>query len=416
MCDTLGILKEHAAYFAKNSDRSPNEAQVIELYSAKQHKTASELKATYIELEQAERTNAMLLSRPVWMWGAEMGVNEHGVCIGNEAVFTKGAYSKTGLTGMDLVRLALERADSAYNALNTILELLEKFGQGGNCGYDKKFYYDNSFLIMDRSDLYVLETAGRNWAYKKSKAASISNRLSIGSDGTKYSNGQVDFAAHYSDPLFTHFSGSKSRLAQTGCALKTAHDAASLFEALRTHTPENKAPLTAASLKSPCMHFGGLVGDHTTSSMVVELGSSIKLFLTGSSTPCISLFKPYELLNPVVPPVFAQGDAKAEQYWREKEQFHRSLISKVLPKEFYDERDVLESRWLKAAKNANSNEMHKLSLRAFEEETCFYARWKKHKPQDGKASRLFLKNWEKKNTAFYALSEAKNNNLNEEAK
>ncbi len=406
MCDTLGFLTKQTAYFAKNSDRSPNEAQVIEFYKAKAHKAASKLKATYIELDQADRTNAVLLSRPAWMWGAEMGVNEHGVCIGNEAVFTKGAYSKTGLTGMDLVRLALERADSAYNALNTILELLMQFGQGGNCGYDKKFFYDNSFLIIDRTDLYVLETAGRNWVYKKSEAASISNRLSIGMDGTKYSNGAVDFAALHSDPLFTHFSGSKSRLAQTGCALNTAHDAASLFRALRTHTPDNQYPLTAASLNSPCMHYGGIVGDHTTSSIVVELNKTIKVFLTGSSTPCISLFKPYELLNPVVPPVFAQGDAGAEQYWREREQFHRSLIGKVLPKEYYEERDILEANWLKVCENANSEEMHNLSLRALKEEASFYEHWQKYKPEEGKAKRGFLRNWEKKNAAFYAQPKA----------
>ena len=108
---------------------------------------------TYISIPQAERTYAVLLSRPVWMWGAEMGVNEFGLCIGNEAVFTKGAYGKTGLTGMDMVRLALERCKSAKEALELLIELLKTYGQGGNCGYAHDFYYDNAFLLMDRSEL-----------------------------------------------------------------------------------------------------------------------------------------------------------------------------------------------------------------------------------------------------------------------
>lgn len=61
---------------------------------------------TYIEIDQVPHTYRTVLSRPAWLWGAEMGANEHGVCIGNEAVYTKESCSTDdGLIGMDYVRL-----------------------------------------------------------------------------------------------------------------------------------------------------------------------------------------------------------------------------------------------------------------------------------------------------------------------
>lgn len=63
------------------------------------------LQCTYIEVEQVLKTHAVILSRPSWLWGAEMGANEHGVCIGNEAVWTKEPVGEgEALLGMDLLR------------------------------------------------------------------------------------------------------------------------------------------------------------------------------------------------------------------------------------------------------------------------------------------------------------------------
>lgn len=79
-----------------------------------------------------------------------MGANECGVVIGNEAVWTSIPYNNTGLLGMDLVRLGLERGKTAYQALKLITELLEEYGQGGNCAEHFAMGYHNSFIIVDK--------------------------------------------------------------------------------------------------------------------------------------------------------------------------------------------------------------------------------------------------------------------------
>ena len=85
---------------------------------------------------------------------------------------------------MDLVRLALERASTAEDAVSVIVELLEHHGQGGPCSYERPhFTYDNSFLVADASGAFVLETAGRQWASEpvRGPGRSISNGLTIAS-------------------------------------------------------------------------------------------------------------------------------------------------------------------------------------------------------------------------------------------
>ncbi len=57
---------------------------------------------------------------------------------------------------MDYVRLALERGSTAKEALEVIIELLEQYGQGGNCGFEHKVYYHNAFMIVDRHEAWVL--------------------------------------------------------------------------------------------------------------------------------------------------------------------------------------------------------------------------------------------------------------------
>lgn len=188
-CDTFVALppatRNDCIVFGKNSDRPSGEVQEVVYVPRTQHGESAKLQCTYIEVDQVPETCAVMLSKPAWMWGAEMGANEHGVCVGNEAVFThlNGPDDRTErLLGMDLVRLGLERGKSAREALDVIVSLLEKHGQGGPCSdTDPSFTYHNSFLIADRTEAWVLETAGKLWAAEnvKSGCRNISNCLSI---------------------------------------------------------------------------------------------------------------------------------------------------------------------------------------------------------------------------------------------
>lgn len=79
---------DNSIIFAKLSDREVNEAQGLRFIPGQKHSKGSTVKCTFMEIPQVEETYSILVSCPFWMWGAEMGVNQFGVCIGNEAIFT----------------------------------------------------------------------------------------------------------------------------------------------------------------------------------------------------------------------------------------------------------------------------------------------------------------------------------------
>ena len=402
MCDTLGRVGKGRSFFAKNSDRSPNEIQILEYIAPKQGLSGS-VNCTYISIPQVEETYGVLLSRPAWMWGAEMGVNEFGLCIGNEAVFTKGAYGKTGLTGMDMVRLALERSKTAKEALDLLIFLLETYGQGGNCGFDHDFYYDNAFLVQDREALYVLETAGKQWVYKQYPAANISNRLSIGSDGDGYSAGEAfDFCKRFTEPVYTTFSGSVHRKQQLKNCLPGADSVAGCIHALGQHHEKVKNPFAKGSVSSACMHFGGLVGDHTTSSMVVSLEENrTVVWSTGSSLPCVSLFKPWCFGTEATLPIVPEGSKAGENYWLEAEKFRRSLLGKRIPEAYYREKEEIQQRWIAQAEGISAEDFPAFSQACLEEEGRFYEKWKDFPFEPCGCAPGFRSRWQKKSQVLF---------------
>lgn len=338
------VVEPSRVLFAKNSDRDPNEAQLLDWQPRRSHEPGSPLRCTWVTIDQVAETNAVLLSRPFWMWGAEIGANEHGVVIGNEAVFTDQPYAKVGLTGMDLLRLALERADTAAGAVEVLTTLLGQHGQGGGCGHEKRsFTYHNSFLVADGTEAYVLETAGALWAVERvtAGARSISNGLTI-----------EGFAQH-GDRLHTHFSRCRTRQARTQSAAAAATSVADLMSALRDHGTASGEPdysLITGAMAAPCMHAGGLAAaSQSTASWVAELhpGGDHRHWVTGTSAPCTGIFKPVRVTEPLPlgPEPSDRFDART-LWWRHELLHRRVMTDPTRLGRYAPERDALEARWV----------------------------------------------------------------------
>jgi dipeptidase len=343
MCDTLVRVSPGRVLFAKNSDRDPNEAQFLEWHPRRAHTAGSALRCTWIEIPQAPVTHAVLLSRPFWMWGAEIAANEHGVVIGNEAVFTRQPYAATGLTGMDLVRLGVERAETASSAVEVITGLLETHGQGGGCGHeDRSFTYHNSFIVADSHGAFVLETAGRRWqAQRVAEAWSISNGLTLPEMISER------------DPLRSAVACCDPRRARTLAAAQRAQGVADLTAVLRAHEHPGSEPgyrLVNGGMSAPCMHAGGVVASsQTTASWVAELRpEGVQHWVTATSAPCLSLFKPVRVDSPLDLGPTPTDRADDRSLWWRHERLHRAVMqdpARLRPL-FEDERDAVEARWL----------------------------------------------------------------------
>nr|WP_122012500.1 C69 family dipeptidase [Maliibacterium massiliense] len=382
MCDTFVVTPaasaDHQMLFAKASDRSPNEPSCALRLPPVDYAPGTRVRCTYIEIDQAPHTYGTLLFKPSWMWGCEMGANEHGLNIGNEAVFTRLPCAKEGgLTGMDLARLALERCRTPRQAVDTITGLLARHGQGGNCSFDGTFYYHNSFLIADASEAWVLETAGPYWAAKKVEGIyAISNALTIhrkydllhpdviafaGGKGWCTGAADFDFAKCFTDPVRTAFAhaGRRRRLVTAYLAQRSGRlTPMDMAGALRQHSKRDV--YKGGSGSSVCMHAGARPGaSHTTAAYIAHLGPHRSTYyLTGASLPCTSMFKPYWLEageTQLVLPPYAQSAAVEAWLWRER--LPRAIMQRRLSAAaiagYMLERDKLEARWFAEAEEAH---------------------------------------------------------------
>ncbi|HEY5076440.1 MAG TPA: peptidase family C69 [Acidimicrobiia bacterium] len=318
MCDTLCVRTNEATLFAKNSDRHPDEAQVVEWHDRRAG--GAELRTQYLTVADPG-AYAFLGSRPTWLWGVEHGVNEHGVAIGNEKVWTvdRPRDLPPALLGMDLVRLGLERAASAEEALTVLTTLLERHGQGGSGEPHRDEPYFSSFLVADPDAGFVLETSNRTWAARPVGAgAAISNRITLTTDWTRASSNladDTDFDTYRWPRMPTAIADHRLSHTRAAVARGTATTARDLAGALRDHGRGRNAeelPLDVGADGagfSVCMHRRES-HSQTTASMIAELRTAAPARAWVSlGNPCSSVYVP------CFPPAVAPELAEAEQ-WR----------------------------------------------------------------------------------------------------
>ena len=379
MCDTyiaLGhVTKNGNVIFGKNSDRLDSEAQLITHSPRMKHSKGEGLDCTHISIPQVAETYEVLLSQPYWMWGAEMGANEFGVVIGNEAIATKEPLNDTGLLGMDLLRLGLERGNTAKKALDIIINLLEPHGQGES--HNKKgLNYHNSYIVADSKEAYVLETAGRWWIVEIVKSfRSISNNISIRGKGDMRREGIIEHAieqGYCKDENDFDFKMifSSSPLPDTfpvesrdGCSLNQLMSYRGeispelMMKFLRTHKPAGI-----------CMHQRN---NQSTGSQVSEISEdtsrSIHWF-TGSTIPCLSIFKPYtfSINNQKVIDAKIYENINPEWFWARHSEFVNKYKKKPTvedpEREKYYQKLRMEEKKLIDEINIIQSNSHNLSL------------------------------------------------------
>ena len=365
MCDTFvalpSVTRDKNVLFAKSADCEVNEANAIVRIPRKKHIRGESVRVTHLVIPQAEETYEIFLTKAFWTYGCEIGINEYGLAMGEEAVFTtEMTEEKDGLIGPDLMRLGLERARNCQEAIETMTGLLEKYGQGGSAELKGNSHFDSSFLMSDTNEAYILETAGRKWAVRKVESFdSISNMLGISTNWTtcSVSSGaeKTNWARTFALPEVPPTLGSPDRQSVTYDKLKESAGqitASTMFNIMRHHN-DGYHPATAETHQNICIHAGPQETRwwQADGVMVTDVGEhGVLIWVTGTSGNCVSIFKPVfmgiDLPEMIGPTPTEHFDPRS--LWWKHELLHRRAMADFdhLVPEIRKDFDVLENKFL----------------------------------------------------------------------
>jgi dipeptidase len=335
------------ALLAHNSARPFCEGQAVCHAPGKAHAADETVHTQYLKLPQVRQTFTALGHQPAGQWGYTHGVNEHHVAIGHTSWRSRLQGAKPGLTGIDLVRLGLERARSARQAVDLLTELIERHGQGMFPGCPPETA-DAGLVIADPTEVFALECAGSYWVTQEVKEVRAASnvgivrqdwdRISRGLAGHVIERGwwpgdgtKIDFAGAVSaSPV-----GEASALLRWGRATlmleqQNGHiDTAFLRRLLSDHYEGMRSevdPLEPSPAPTPlCRHARESVGSATVASMVVRLGGAAPMAWCAFGPPCTGVYFPIFLDGDVPWPFTRESQLAGEHFWRRIQRLHESL-------------------------------------------------------------------------------------------
>ena len=328
--------------FGHNCEQPARACPSLQLVRGRSFVFGEKVQTSSLELPQARQTSTVLGSRPHGTWGFEHGLNVYGVAVGRAPLRTRVAGMDPGLRGTDLVRLILERSQTARQAVDLLADLVSRHGQapepGAAAGAD-----GNAFLLADAAGAFVVEAAGRYWVsqdvcevralgalgtvrqdWNRVAPGLSEHALAAGwwpADGSK-----LDFAGAVSPVPTEEDSPAAAALRRWGRATlllgeQNGHiDTAFVRRLLSDHPAGDEDQPGPAGEESLCRHPGaGRRDEATAASLVVSLGAGegrLRAAWCAFGPPCRSVYFPI-FLEGDLPAAFSRSAAEpsADSFW-----------------------------------------------------------------------------------------------------
>jgi dipeptidase len=172
-------------YFGHNCNRPRGDQTAVVREPGRDFAPGEHVALPDVRVPQARHTLTVLAGRRLGEWGYQHGVNEKGVAVGCTPIRTRLEADAPGLAGPDLVRLALERAATACQAVEVLTDLIGRHGQEAG----------SALLVADCQEACVLEAAGRHWAEAQvGSVRAVPGACLLRQDWDRISRGLADLA------------------------------------------------------------------------------------------------------------------------------------------------------------------------------------------------------------------------------